>query len=292
MVPVAYVFLDSFPLTPSGKLNRRALPAVESARGRPSEPVEGLVEHYAIAEIWSSVLGIGSIGRHDNFFALGGDSLQSLSIVLEAERAGWQITVSQLFELPTIAELAKVALPTANQNAKQRELAGPTIEQRDRIQLCPLALGQRNVWHQNQILSGTSFFQYSQCANDYRNVGCRGSREKLGRTHTSPRDFAHDLCDQRDGAGSSHRAGGIVRANPARSQPSGAKRPYGRSQTNRCCRILQVFRPVFRVAVASRASPVGRRRACIDTHAPPHRIRRSVKRHSGSRTRFPLSSLC
>lgn len=62
-----------------------------------------------LAEIWSAVLGVGAIGIHDNYFELGGDSIQCIQVMSKARRAGYRITTSLLFEHPTIAQLAVVA---------------------------------------------------------------------------------------------------------------------------------------------------------------------------------------
>jgi aryl carrier-like protein len=66
-----------------------------------------------LAEIWGAVLGVGAVGIHDNYFELGGDSIQCIQIMGRARRAGIRITTSLLFEHPTIAQLATVAEVTA-----------------------------------------------------------------------------------------------------------------------------------------------------------------------------------
>jgi amino acid adenylation domain-containing protein len=110
LVPGVYVFLDALTLTPSGKLNRRALPARTTARtaltessGVPEGPLEQVV-----AGIWSEVLKIDPVGRHDNFFELGGDSLLSLQ-VMSRIRATFQVDLPLrvLFDHPTVASLAE-----------------------------------------------------------------------------------------------------------------------------------------------------------------------------------------
>ncbi|MFX1815324.1 non-ribosomal peptide synthetase, partial [Paraburkholderia sp. A1RI_3L] len=114
MLPEAYLFLDRLPLTPSGKLDRRRLPAPRpedfEARATPDEqPEPGLEAH--LAHIWCEVLGIRMVGRNDNFFAVGGNSLKSVQ-VLSRIRKRYEIDVSvrQFFAAPTIKELAVVVL--------------------------------------------------------------------------------------------------------------------------------------------------------------------------------------
>jgi aryl carrier-like protein len=66
-----------------------------------------------LAEIWSKVLGVGAVGIHDNYFELGGDSIQCIQVMSKARRAGIRITTNLLFEHPTVAQLAAVAEVTA-----------------------------------------------------------------------------------------------------------------------------------------------------------------------------------
>ncbi|MDN5862942.1 MAG: condensation domain-containing protein, partial [Salinisphaera sp.] len=108
MIPSAIVVLDSLPLNPNGKLDRKALPEPEFANVDHYEAPRGEVEE-VLAGIWAEVLGVGQVGRNDNFFELGGDSILCLQIVIKARRAGWKITPRQLFERQTIAVLAKMA---------------------------------------------------------------------------------------------------------------------------------------------------------------------------------------
>ena len=84
MVPAAFVSLQTMPLTPNGKLDRKALPDPgEAAYARQSyEPPQGEVEQ-ALAAIWAELLGVERVGRHDNFFELGGHSLLAVRMVIE-----------------------------------------------------------------------------------------------------------------------------------------------------------------------------------------------------------------
>ena len=112
MVPAAFVLLDSMPLTASGKLDRRALPPPEEAQRAaagtaftaPTTSVEG-----ELARIWAAVLRLEKVGVHDNFFEIGGDSILSIQIVSRAQQAAIRVTPRQIFEHPTVAELAAVA---------------------------------------------------------------------------------------------------------------------------------------------------------------------------------------
>ncbi len=105
MIPTTFVELDRLPLAASGKVDRRALPrpdAPDRSAGAPRTPAEA-----ALVEVFASVLKIESVGIHDNFFTIGGDSILALSVRSEAEKRGIALDVDELFARPTIAELAE-----------------------------------------------------------------------------------------------------------------------------------------------------------------------------------------
>src|SRR6185295_11530236 len=111
MIPAVFLKLEELPLTPSGKVDRKALPAV--ATGRPM-----LGSAYAawctpleepLVAIWSEVLDVTPVGVLDNFFELGGDSIRSIQILARAKKAGITFSLQDLFKHPTIRELARVA---------------------------------------------------------------------------------------------------------------------------------------------------------------------------------------
>ncbi|WP_448676701.1 amino acid adenylation domain-containing protein [Delftia acidovorans] len=129
MVPSAIVVLDALPLTANGKVDRKALPEPELAGAQVYEAPQGEVEQM-LAGIWAEVLGVERVGRSDNFFMLGGDSILSLQIVSRTYRAGWRITPRQLFERQTVAELAAVAEP-----ADQRAAVAGTLSDGQRGRL-------------------------------------------------------------------------------------------------------------------------------------------------------------
>ncbi len=109
MIPAAFVALESFPLTPNGKLDRNALPAPD--RGAASihnfEPPQGEMET-KLAGIWADVLKVDAVGRHDNFFDLGGHSLLAVKLVLRVQEIvpGEALPLRALLEAPTIERLA------------------------------------------------------------------------------------------------------------------------------------------------------------------------------------------
>ena len=125
MVPGHVVRLERVPLTPNGKLDRRALPAPEAAaaqagtarervgRGEDQEAARAAGSEAAgvLADVWAEVLRRPSVGLDDNFFALGGDSILSLQIIARAKRRGFRLTPKQVFEHQTVRTLAGVAVP-------------------------------------------------------------------------------------------------------------------------------------------------------------------------------------
>ncbi|HEX2188134.1 MAG TPA: amino acid adenylation domain-containing protein [Longimicrobiaceae bacterium] len=109
VVPAAVVSLESLPLTPNGKLDRLALPA-PGAQGDPARehvPPRTSTEE-AVAAVWAETLGIGRVGAHDNFFDLGGHSLLLVQVHARLqERFGASVSLAELFQFPTLAELAR-----------------------------------------------------------------------------------------------------------------------------------------------------------------------------------------
>ena len=116
MVPAAFVTLAALPLTPNGKLDRQALPppeseATNSTRVAPRTPTEE-----KLTAIVSELLGIQEVGIHDNFFAIGGDSILAIQLVCRAQQVGLIVPVMELFKHQTVAELAQALgdLPVEN----------------------------------------------------------------------------------------------------------------------------------------------------------------------------------
>ncbi|MFD6221978.1 amino acid adenylation domain-containing protein [Nocardia asteroides] len=122
MVPSVVVVLDEIPLTPNGKLDRRALPVpVFGTVG--SRAPEGPVE-IAIAELFTQILGLTEIGAEDSFFAAGGDSILSIQLVSRARNVGIAFTPQDVFEHRTVAGLARVAVVGAEAGPTLAELPG------------------------------------------------------------------------------------------------------------------------------------------------------------------------
>ncbi|MCX2971882.1 MULTISPECIES: amino acid adenylation domain-containing protein, partial [Streptomyces] len=113
MVPRAFVFLDALPLTPQGKVDRRALPAPSGERPELSAAYEPPLPgaESVLAQVWARVLGVDRVGRLDDFFELGGDSIRSIQAIGRAREEGVRFGLQDLFRTPTLAGLAAAATP-------------------------------------------------------------------------------------------------------------------------------------------------------------------------------------
>ncbi|RRD47241.1 non-ribosomal peptide synthetase [Tessaracoccus sp. OH4464_COT-324] len=120
MVPSAIVFLDEFPMTSNGKVDRKALPAPARSRAMlTSEDVPVGELETQLAAAWRDVLGVNEVGRNSNFFALGGHSLLAAQIVGRTRKAfSTDVSLRDLFENPTVARFAEVV---------KRGIAGSTL---------------------------------------------------------------------------------------------------------------------------------------------------------------------
>ncbi|RQO39893.1 non-ribosomal peptide synthetase, partial [Rhodococcus sp. KBW08] len=109
MVPAAVVVLDALPLTVHGKLDRAALPAPDfSSAATPDQPPRTETENL-LAALFAQVLGLDTVGVHDSFFELGGDSIMSIQLVARARDAGVIISPRDVFDHKSVAELAESA---------------------------------------------------------------------------------------------------------------------------------------------------------------------------------------
>ncbi len=145
MIPSAFVALESLPLTPSGKVDRKALPDPGTGIGgdgyvAPQTPVEEI-----LAGIWAEILRAGRVGTRDNFFDLGGHSLLATQVVSRIRTAlGVELPLQRLFEAPTVAGLAKAI-------AGARAVAAPPIVPVPREGGLPLSFAQERMWFLHQL---------------------------------------------------------------------------------------------------------------------------------------------
>ncbi|HBK22674.1 MAG TPA: non-ribosomal peptide synthetase [Planktothrix sp. UBA10369] len=151
MVPSIFIFLEAIPITPSGKVDYRALPIPEKTLSDSStnftNPTTETEKH--LATIWAEVLRLEKVSIHDNFFELGGDSIISIQMISKANQMGLQLIPKQLFQYQTIAELATVVGTSQQIQANQNVVTG----------IVPLTPIQH--WFFEQNLADAHFFNQS-----------------------------------------------------------------------------------------------------------------------------------
>ncbi|HAG82187.1 MAG TPA: non-ribosomal peptide synthetase, partial [Cyanobacteria bacterium UBA12227] len=158
MLPSAFVVLESLPIAPSGKVDRRALPAPdlkqlqrESTFVAPSTPVEEM-----LAGIWAEVLGVERVGIHDNFFELGGHSLLATRVISQVRQVfEVELPLRRLFEEPTVTQLAK-DIERANQAGLGLEV--PPIQRISRDGKLTLSFAQQRLWFLSQLEVHNPFY--------------------------------------------------------------------------------------------------------------------------------------
>ncbi len=106
MQPHALIVLDDMPLTPNGKIDRKALPALAEMREARVTTLRTPTEE-KLAAIWTAVLGVERIGPDDHFFDLGGDSILSIQVVAQAAAQGMALKTADVFRYPVLADLAR-----------------------------------------------------------------------------------------------------------------------------------------------------------------------------------------
>ncbi|MCU5331080.1 MULTISPECIES: non-ribosomal peptide synthetase [Bacillus] len=124
MVPSGFVVMEAIPLTANGKVDREALPMPEEKQINSESVGPRNSNEQILTTIWKQVLGVKKVGIYDNFFEIGGDSILSIQIISQASQVGLKLTPKQMFECPTIAELAQVAIKTQGVQAEQGIVIG------------------------------------------------------------------------------------------------------------------------------------------------------------------------
>ncbi|HZH16513.1 MAG TPA: condensation domain-containing protein, partial [Archangium sp.] len=153
MVPSAFMVLSALPLSPNGKVDRKALPAPETTRSEartyvaPRTPTEQL-----LASMWSQLLSLERVGSSDNFFELGGHSLLATQVVSRVRASfGVELPLRALFEAPTVESLAlKVEAAVHAGQGLQR----PDLRPVARTGQLPLSFAQQRLWFLEQLEPG------------------------------------------------------------------------------------------------------------------------------------------
>jgi amino acid adenylation domain-containing protein len=159
MVPAAYVVLDELPRNPSGKLDRRALPAPRWGRGeQEAVALPRTAAEEILAAIWREVLAVERIGIHDSFFDLGGHSLLATRLMSRVRRAfGVELPLARLFEEPTVAGLAARLGGDAVAPA-------PELKPGPRPALAPLSFAQERLWFLERLEPGGALYNLPAAA--------------------------------------------------------------------------------------------------------------------------------
>ena len=151
MVPGAISVLSSWPLTPSGKVDRRALPSLSQKSGEQLPP--RTPEEEVLCAVFADVLGAERVGIDDNFFELGGHSLLAAKLVSRVRVAlGKEVSIRELFESPTVAELAE-RLREERLAQHRRPLLKARMDRQERAggARLPLSYAQQRLWFLYQM---------------------------------------------------------------------------------------------------------------------------------------------
>ncbi|HEK2124403.1 TPA: non-ribosomal peptide synthase/polyketide synthase [Pseudomonas aeruginosa] len=151
MVPAQWLALERMPLSPNGKLDRKALPAPEVSVAQAGYSAPRNAVERTLAEIWQDLLGVEQVGLDDNFFSLGGDSIVSIQVVSRARQAGLQLSPRDLFQHQNIRSLAlaaKAGAATAEQGPASGEVALAPVQRWFFEQSIP----NRQHWNQSLLL--------------------------------------------------------------------------------------------------------------------------------------------
>mgnify|MGYP006277890017 CR=1 FL=1 len=157
MVPTAFVVLENFPLTPNGKVDRKALPApdqsdrVQAEYVAPRTPTEEL-----IVGMFQDVLKMDTVGISNNFFELGGHSLLATQLLSRLREAfAVDIPLQMVFEFPSVAELAPKIDQLVSEDAG---LDAPPITAQPRTENLPLSFAQQRLWFLDQLEPNSPFY--------------------------------------------------------------------------------------------------------------------------------------
>ncbi|RXF01352.1 non-ribosomal peptide synthetase/type I polyketide synthase [Pseudoalteromonas sp. PS5] len=161
MVPATFVLMEQWPLTVSGKVDKKQLPnpvmQTASEYLAPQTDVEKV-----LSSIWEELLGIAKVGIKDNFFSLGGDSILSTQVVARAKRAGLTFTIKDMFNYQTIQELAPVVMSNAAIDIPQEAVVGEQLLTPIQKQFVEKRLANPNHYNQAVLLNAPEGMQLSE----------------------------------------------------------------------------------------------------------------------------------
>ncbi|HET6978706.1 MAG TPA: amino acid adenylation domain-containing protein [Pyrinomonadaceae bacterium] len=179
MIPSMFVFMDEFPLTPNGKLDRRALHVSDNGLQisytgyvAPRTPHEEMV-----ADIWAEVLNLARVGATDNFFRLGGHSLLATRVIARVRKVfGVDVPLPKLFEEPTLARFTEEVV-AAMATDTEPELM-PQLEHLDTDE-APLSYEQERLWIWDQFNPGSPIYNLSNAFRLYGQLNTKALEQTL-----------------------------------------------------------------------------------------------------------------
>lgn len=163
MIPDMVIVLEQMPLSPNGKLDRKALPSPDSYLQTANFIAPRNRTEEILAGIWCEVLQLRRVGVYDNFFAIGGNSIHFVTVLAKARTFDLEFTFQQLFANPTIATLAQVMEDEEGELQQHRFETFELLSERDRQRLpkgiedaYPLSMLQAGLIFQNELTFGTA----------------------------------------------------------------------------------------------------------------------------------------
>ncbi|MFI6999070.1 amino acid adenylation domain-containing protein [Nocardia sp. NPDC050175] len=171
MIPSAFVAVDHFPLTTSGKLDWRLLPAPGRAIDRAVRGYRapGTGDEAVLAEIWETMLRLDQVGVDDDFFDLGGDSIKAVVLVGAIRAAGFDVTVRDVFRLRTVARLADMVAEHTTALVEEPTVAPFSLlaaADTDRVRETDVT----DAYPLSQVQAGMIFEMLSSAERTYHNV--------------------------------------------------------------------------------------------------------------------------
>ncbi|QEY62655.1 amino acid adenylation domain-containing protein [Metapseudomonas lalkuanensis] len=152
MVPAQFILLAAMPLSPNGKLDRKALPKPDTRQVQQEYQAPRSAVEQQLASIWQDVLKVGRVGLADNFFELGGDSIVSIQVVSRARQAGIRFSPRDIFQHQTVQSLAAIAECSEASAIDQGPVEGDAPLTPVQQWFFELPLGERAHWNQSLLL--------------------------------------------------------------------------------------------------------------------------------------------
>jgi amino acid adenylation domain-containing protein/non-ribosomal peptide synthase protein (TIGR01720 family) len=197
MVPTAFIVLESFPLTPNGKIDRQALPTLKDISSQIYIAPQTTLEK-EIVDIWSEVLGHKPIGLHDDFVSLGGHSLLAAQIMNRInQRYHLKLPTSMIFEASTVKQLSQV-VKERHQDFKEYRSSLQKIE-RAHSHSFPMSFAQQRLWFLNRFIKNTATYHIPfllQMKGRLNIMALRQSCDQLVERHESLRTLFKEIEGQ------------------------------------------------------------------------------------------------